>query len=85
MVGGSSSVTVTVKLHEAVRPDGSVTVYVTVVTPRLKVCVPSSPVPLPIVAPAIVHESVEPVQLSPKVGSGGVKLALHEVLEVPDV
>ena len=37
IVGGIISTTVTVKLHDADNPPASVTVYVTVVTPALKV------------------------------------------------
>ena len=60
IVGFSLSSTVIVKLHEAVFPDASVTVYASVAVPTLKV----DPLPAP-----DVNAVVEPLQLSVPVGA----------------
>ena len=56
----------------------SVTTIVTVVTPTLNVFVPICPFPLNIVAPVLLHEMLDPGQLSPKVIVGTATSAEHK-------
>jgi hypothetical protein len=74
MVGTMLSVIVTVKEQVAVLLAASRTVYVTVVMPELKVCVPALLIPVAgevaTVAPVIAHVKRVTAQLSPVVGFG---------------
>ena len=76
-VGAISSVTVTVKLQDAVRLAASVTVTFTWVVPTLNVCAPGWPVPESSVAPVVLHAIDEPGQLSPKTIAGMIMLFEH--------
>jgi hypothetical protein len=81
IVGAILSVTVTVNEHVAVSPAESVTVYVTVVRPVLKVAVPTLLIPVAAevatVAPVIAHVKEATVQLSPVVGLVVTTEAVH--------
>ena len=69
IVGAIWSTSVTVKLQEAVFPEASLTVYVTVVTPPLNDLVPKKLIPLEgefaTVAPVNAQVTVVTEQLSP--------------------
>ena len=81
ITGACTSFTVTVKLQLAVLPAASLTVYVTVVTPTLKVWVPTLFKPVngdaPVVAPVKVHVLTVTAQLSLLVGLGVATDAPH--------
>src|SRR5664279_4275498 len=81
ITGTILSVTVTVKLHVAWLPAASFTIYVTVVTPVLKVYVPTWLMPatgeVAIVAPVIAHVRVLTAQLSEINALGTTTEALH--------
>ena len=81
ITGGSISFTVTVKLQVAVLFAASLTVYVTVVTPTLKIRVPTTLMPVagdvPVVAPVSAHVCTVTKQLSAAVGFGVATDALH--------
>jgi hypothetical protein len=86
IVGAMLSVTVTVNEHVAVSPAESVTVYVTVVTPVLKVAVPTLLIPVAAevatVAPVIAQVNLVTVQLSPVVGLVVAIEAVHNPVAV---
>ena len=81
ITGACTSFTVTVKLQVDVLPAASLDVYVTVVTPTLKVCVPTLLRPVsgeaPVVAPVNVHVLTVTAQLSVLVGFGVATEAPH--------
>jgi hypothetical protein len=81
MIGKTASVIVTVNEQVVVLPAASLTVYVTVVTPRLNALEPTVLIPVagdaPVVAPVNAQVCTVTPQLSVAVGLAGAKVAVH--------